>query len=269
MSSRHLAFIGAGNMAEALVKGIAGSGFCPPSAITVTDTRAERLDYFRSAFAVNATHDNLAAAKAADVIVLSVKPQVMSAVLAELKDANHKALYVSIAAGTTAATIERGLGGQSRVVRVMPNTPALVGAGASAVCAGSHATDDDVEVTCTLMSSVGLVVRVKEAEMDAVTALSGSGPAYVFHLMEAMLEAAKRMGLEAEAARTLAYATVAGAAKLAQESPDSPGTLRERVTSKGGTTAAALGVMGERGVFDATVDAILAACRRSQELSRG
>jgi pyrroline-5-carboxylate reductase len=268
MKTFELAFIGSGNMAEALVKGIVKSGAAAPDRITVTDTRPERLDFFRTAYAVKADASNRAAASRADVILLAVKPQVMTEVLAELKGSlKPTALVISIAAGTTTATIEKALGG-ARVVRVMPNMPALVGSGASAVCPGSTSTKDDVATTCKLMEAVGLVVQVNESDMDAVTALSGSGPAYAFFLLECMLEAAKRMGLDADAARKLACATIAGSAKVAAESTDSPIALRERVTSKGGTTAAAMDVMHQRGVYDAFVEALLAAQRRSQELSK-
>jgi pyrroline-5-carboxylate reductase len=149
----------------------------------------------------------------------------------------------------------------------MPNTPALVGAGASAVCAGRWSTAGDLEVAEALLGAVGLVVRVEERQMDAVTALSGSGPAYVFYLMEAMLAAAEKMGLDPELARRLTGATVEGAARLARESEAGAGELRERVTSKGGTTAAALEVLRGAGVGEAWVEAILAAERRSKELS--
>lgn len=262
-----LAFIGAGNMAEALVKGLLRTGAYQPGAICLSDPDEARREEFSSRYGVSVMTDNREAAAGADAVVLAVKPQVMTAVLEELQEDAGDRLYISIAAGLPTAAIEAGLGGSARVVRVMPNTPALVGAGAAAVCAGKLASEEDVALAESLMASVGMAVRVKEADMDAVTALSGSGPAYVFHLMEAMLSAGDRMGLDPDVALRLAAATVAGAGQLVQESGISPDALRERVTSKGGTTAAALHVLKEQGFFEAVVDAVLAAQVRSKELS--
>lgn len=268
MKIHKLVFIGAGNMAEALIKGLVGRGVVISTAITATDVRPERLEEMKQAFGIHATADNQAAVANADAIVLAVKPQQMADVLADLKSSLPKtALVISIAAGKRAAMFESALGDGTRVVRVMPNTPALVGAGASAIARGRWATEDDLAMAEELLGAVGLVVRTDESMMDAVTALSGSGPAYVFYLAEAMLEAAKRMGMDANVSKQLTAATIAGAAKLMAESNDPPSVLRERVTSKGGTTAAALGVMNDRKVFDAVVDALLAAAARSKELS--
>ncbi len=265
---KSIAFIGAGNMAEALVKGLV-SGGRNPSTITVTDTRPERLDFFRKEFGVNGSASNADAARGAGVIVLAVKPQVMAEVLPELKPAAVAALVVSIAAGIRADRIESALGGAVRVIRVMPNTPALVGAGVSAICRGRHATESDLEEAEQLLASVGSVVRVDEGQMDAVTAVSGSGPAYVFYVMENMLVAAAKAGLSDEVAKKLVYETVSGAAKLALSSDVGPSELRARVTSKGGTTAAAIGVLDTWKVNAAIVEAVTAARNRSHELSKG
>jgi pyrroline-5-carboxylate reductase len=255
-------------MAEALIKGLIGQGVLKASQITATDVRPEQLDKMNAAYGIHGTTDNKAAVVGADAIVLAVKPQQMNDVLADLKHALPKtALVISIAAGKKASLFEHALGDGTRVVRVMPNTPALVGAGASAIARGRWATDEDLATTEKLFAAVGIVVRVEESMMDAVTALSGSGPAYVFHLAEGMLEAAKRMGMEDDVAKKLAAATIAGAAKLMAESSEPPSVLRERVTSKGGTTAAALTLMGERKFYDTVVDALLAAEKRSKELS--
>lgn len=268
MTVHRLVFIGAGNMAEALIKGLVGRGVLKATQITATDVRAERLDEMKERFGINVSTSNPEAVASADAVVLAVKPQQMADVLAGMKDALPKtALVISIAAGKTCASFEAALGDGVRVVRVMPNTPALVGAGASAICRGRWATDEDLDVTDRLLSAVGLVVRTEEAMMDAVTALSGSGPAYVFYLAEAMLAAAGKLGMDASVAKQLAIATIGGAAKLMAGSDDPPSVLRERVTSKGGTTAAALGVLSERRVGDAVVDALLAAAARSKELS--
>lgn len=265
-----IVFVGAGNMAEALVRGLLAGAVCPASHLTVTDVRAEQLAHFRSTFGVSGTQDNAVAAAGADVLFLAVKPQQLPEVVKGL--APHLqpgALVISIAAGVKTATLEAGLGGAARVVRAMPNTPALVGAGVTAICPGRHATSDDVDRADLLLRSVGTVVRVAESDMDAVTAVSGSGPAYVFYFMEALLDGAQKLGLAPALARQLVYGTLTGAALLAEKSDVGPGTLRERVTSKGGTTAAALEVVRARAVAEAWVDALAAARQRSVELSKG
>ena len=269
-SGKRIVFIGAGNMGEALVKGLLANMVCTPDNVTVADVSEERLDYFRRTFGVQVERDNARAAAEAGVCILAVKPQVMGEVLASLRgQLPAYALVVSIMAGKRTTSIEDGLGERPRVVRVMPNTPALVGAGASAICAGRWASEGDLSLTESLFRSVGIVVRVKEEDMDAVTAVSGSGPAYIFLVMEAMREAAKQLKLDETAARALITATIEGSARLASATGETPKVLRERVTSKGGTTAAALDVLVARGFFDTLVDAIKAAHARSVELSKG
>lgn len=265
---KRVVFLGAGNMAEALVAGILNGGLCLPSEVTVSDVDAARRHLFASTLGVQAVADNAEAVRDADVIVLAVKPQVMAVVLAELRGKlPAAALVISIAAGITTRTIEAGLGGNVRVVRVMPNTPCLVRCGASAVAPGSRARETDLATAEQLMGSTGIVVRVAEKDMDAVTALSGSGPAYFFYFIEAMLTVAEEMHLDASTARRLAVATMEGAARLLAESEATPAELRGRVTSKGGTTAAAVAVLEERAVGPAIQDALLAAMHRSRELA--
>lgn len=267
--SERIVFIGAGNMAEALVRGLVGPGGRSPGTLVVTDPRAERCAFFWERFGVRGLSDNAAAVQGADVVVLAVKPQVMGEVLGGLTSALPvQARLVSIAAGIRCATIEAVFAHQPSVVRVMPNTPALVGQGVSALCPGRWAREADLVQAEALLRPVGTVVRVEESQMDAVTALSGSGPAYVFYLMESMLRAAAELGLAPAVARQLVYQTVAGAAALAADSTEAPEVLRARVTSKGGTTAAAIGLMDERGVCDALAAAVRAAHRRAGELSR-
>ena len=267
--SERVVFIGAGNMAEALVRGLVGPGGRPPASVAVTDPRPERRAYFGETFGVGGAADNAAAVAGADVVVLAVKPQVMPEVLAGLAPAlPHGATVLSIAAGIRCATIETALGGACAVVRSMPNTPALVGKGVTAIASGRWAREPQLAQAEALLRTVGEVVRVEEQLIDAVTAVSGSGPAYVFYLMEAMLEAAAGFGLAPDVARTLVHGTVAGAAALAAASAESPAELRARVTSKGGTTAAAVGVLDERAVRGALVEAVRAAQRRAAELSQ-
>ncbi|MFA7256885.1 MAG: pyrroline-5-carboxylate reductase [Kiritimatiellales bacterium] len=260
-------FIGAGNMAEAIVSGMAAANFCAPEKIILTDIRPERLAELEKEYGVSTSTDNNVV-KNAEIVVLAVKPQVMTDVLKGIAPVLRKeTLVISIAAGFSTEKIETLLGGKRRIVRVMPNTPALVGQGASAIAAGANADEADLEVTETILGCVGLTVRVEEKEIDAVTALSGSGPAYVFYLLEGMLAAADKMGLDKETARKLALKTVEGAARLMEDSGEAPDALRAKVTSKGGTTEAAIRSMDEAGVKEAVVQALLAAQQRSIELS--
>jgi len=268
LHSARVVFLGAGNMAEALVQGLTKGGLCRAERITITDIRPERLKYFGDTFGVMTSATNREAAANADLLVLAVKPQVMEEVLREITGGiPADCVVVSIAAGVPTGRIERHLGEGAKVVRAMPNTPALVGLGAAAICAGAHATAADLDLAAALLEAVGTVARVEEAMMDAVTALSGSGPAYVLYLVEGMTEGARRLGMAPELALRLAARTVEGAAGLMLQTRTPPDVLRERVTSKGGTTAAAIGVLEARLVKEAVADAVVAAARRSKELS--
>jgi pyrroline-5-carboxylate reductase len=268
LQNKSIAFIGAGNMGEALIRGLLSTKTVAASRIIAADVRAERLDFFGRTFGVRVASDNAEAVKPADIIVLAVKPQQMSDVLASLASvATGTKLFISIAAGVTTARIERELGGQARVIRVMPNTPALVGAGAAAVAKGAHATDEDVIAAEAILSAVGITAHVNEELLDAVTALSGSGPAYVFLVTEAMIKAGVAAGLDEGLARKLAVQTVLGAAKLMAESGEAPAGLRRKVTSPGGTTEAALKVLSERKLEEIFAEAIRAAEKRSRDLS--
>jgi pyrroline-5-carboxylate reductase len=260
-------FIGAGNMAEAIVSGMVAAEFCAPEKIIMTDVRPGRLADLAAEYGVGTSTDNRVIQNA-EIVLLAVKPQVMPDVLAELKLAlRPETLVISIAAGIRTETLEAGMGGRHRVVRVMPNTPALVGQGASALAAGTYADEADLEVAEAILQCVGITVRVDEDELDAVTALSGSGPAYVFYLLEAMLAAAAEAGLNEETARTLALQTVEGAARLMKDTGEEAAVLRAKVTSKGGTTEAAIRSLDASGVKAAVTKALHAAKERSQELS--
>jgi pyrroline-5-carboxylate reductase len=263
-----ITFIGAGNMAEAIVAGIVDQQVVAASDVCVTDISEVRLQHFVEKYGVNTSLDNPAAVAGADVVVLAVKPQIFPSVWPEIAGAlKSDALVVSIMAGIPAAKIA---GGQPiRVVRVMPNTPALVGEGAAGIASGELATESDLQFVEKLMGAVGMTVVVQEKKIDAVSALSGSGPAYVFYLLEGMLAAADQMGLEKGIARELALATIIGSAKLMQETGEDAEVLRQKVTSKGGSTAAATNTMDERGVKDAIVSALLAAQERGKELANG
>lgn len=255
-------------MAEAMVAGIIKNQVVAAGDVCVTDISEERLTRFLMEYDVSTSDDNAFAVAQADVVVLAVKPQVFPEVWPEIEAVlKPDTLVVSIMAGVPSAKIAGGK--PIRVVRVMPNTPSLVGEGATGIAAGEFATEEDLQAAEKLMGAGGVVVIVREEEMDAVTALSGSGPAYVFYLLESMLETADQMGLEKDIARELALATVIGAAKLMQETGEEASVLRKKVTSKGGTTVAAINAMEERGVKESIVAAMLAAQARSKELADG
>jgi len=268
LNNKTIAFIGAGNMGEALIRGLLAAKAVNSERIIATDIRKERLSHIAAKLNVKTVFDNAAAVANAGVVVLAVKPQHMSAALAALRSrAGECTLFISIAAGVPTARIESELGGKAHVVRVMPNTPSLVSAGVAALARGLYATEEDLVIAETILNAVGITVRVEERLMDAVTALSGSGPAYVFYVTEAMIKAGTTAGLDEELAKKLAIQTIHGAAKLLVESGESPESLRCKVTSPGGTTEAAIKVMTKRKLMEIFTEAIGAAEKRSRELS--
>lgn len=263
-----ITFIGAGNMAEAIVSGIVKKQVVAAADICVTDISEGRLTHFLMKYEVSTSDDNAYAVAQSDVVVLAVKPQIFPTVWPEIESVlKPDTLVISIMGGIPTEKIagDRPI----RVVRVMPNTPSLVGEGAAAIAAGQFATEADLKIAEKLMESVGITTIQKEGMIDAVSALSGSGPAYVFYLLEGLLAAAGQMGLEKGVSRELALATVIGAAKLMQETGEEPEALRKKVTSKGGSTLAATQLLDERGVKEAIVAALLAARARSGELANG
>jgi pyrroline-5-carboxylate reductase len=265
--SQRIAFIGAGNMASALIHGLVAAGTCKAARIIATDVRAEALIDLGAQHGIRTASDNAAAARDADVIVLSTKPQVLPAVLRELAPSvGASQLLISIAAGVPLAAIEHELAAGVRVVRAMPNTPALVQAGATAIASGAHATADDMQIAEAIFRSVGVVERVPEALMDAVTALSGSGPAYVFLLVEALTAAGVQVGLPRATAAALAAQTVYGAGKLLHESGEPPEALRAKVSSPGGTTVAGIERLEQLDLRGVIADAVQRATERGREL---
>lgn len=270
MEKTTIAFIGGGNMARSLIGGLVTGG-CEASRIWVSDPFPEALELLADKFSVHVTSDNAEAASRADVIVLAVKPQVMKDALVSMRDAVKKnsPLVISIAAGVTERMISDGLGGDVAVVRSMPNTPALLRCGATALYANDNVTEAQREKAESILRSVGIVRWVDEEEqLNAVTAVSGSGPAYFFLLMELLEKTGRDLGLPADTARLLSLQTAYGAARMALESAEEPARLRERVTSPGGTTAAALTKLGETGFAESFSAAVRAACERSGELSQ-
>ena len=259
-------FIGTGNMAEALIRGLIHAGVAQKEQILGSDPREERCSELSERYGVRIVPDNLEVAKQAEILVLSVKPQVMAKVLEQVgKQIHPHALVISIAAGIPLAAIEAKLP-QARVIRTMPNTPALVGAGATAIAAGGHATDDDIRAAKRIFDSVGTTVVLEEAQMDAVTGLSGSGPAYIFLIIEALSDAGVKMGLSRHNAQALAAQTVLGSAKLLIETKEHPGRLKDMVTSPGGTAIAGLHTLEAGGLRTTLMNAVEEATRRSREL---
>ncbi len=262
-----IAFLGAGNMAEALVKGMLRAGVAAPKEILLTDRRKDRLADLERRYGVRTTTDNLAATREARIVVLSVKPQAMNKVLDEVAPAlDGSKLVISIAAGVPLAAVERKLGHGVRIVRTMPNTPALVGAGATAISAGDHATPEDMEQAKALFDAVGKTVVVDEPILDAVTGLSGSGPAYVFLIIEALSDAGVKVGLSRYDAQALAAQTLLGSAKLLIDSGEHPGLLKDMVTSPGGTAIAGLHTLEAGGLRTTLINAVESATNRSREL---
>ncbi|TAG78876.1 MAG: pyrroline-5-carboxylate reductase [Betaproteobacteria bacterium] len=265
---KKICFVGGGNMASAIIVGL--RKVAPSLDVHVVEPFAEARERMAAIGAVVYEVPARAGTENADAIVLATKPQTLKDACAQLAPCLNGELIVSIAAGTRIASIASWLGGKTnRIVRTMPNTPALVGQGITGVFAPASLSQNDIDTAMQLMRACGDVIRVDdEAMIDAVTAVSGSGPAYVFHWIESMIAAAKNVGFNDADARKLVLATLKGATTLAESSDESPATLRERVTSKGGTTAAALAVISERGVQQALIDAVAAARDRGQELGK-
>jgi len=268
LKDRRIGFIGCGAMAQALAGGLLAAGVGAEN-LAGADPAAAQRQLFEDELGIRAYENNRALLEDRDVIVVCVKPGMVSRILADLagEEALSRPLWISLAAGISLASYAELLPAQTRVVRSMPNTPALVRAGATAICPNAHASDDDLEVAEALFAAVGTTWTTRdEAQIDAVTGLSGSGPAYVFLILEALGDAGVRQGLPREAAYQLAFQTVLGAAKLAIESGEHPGVLKDRVTSPGGTTIAGLEQLEAGGVRAAIYDAVAAATKRSREL---
>jgi pyrroline-5-carboxylate reductase len=262
-----LGVIGCGKMGRALVGGIIEAGLCRSPEVTVYDSSAAASASMAAELGVVVATDNAAVVAASEVVLLCTKPQGFAGMLAELGESRDR-LLISIAAGIRLAAIESGSGDRHRVIRVMPNTPALVGRGASAYALGSSATPDDAALAESILGAVGYVCRVAEDDLDAVTAMSGSGPAYFFFMLEAMIAEGIAQGLTPAIARDLAVHTAAGAAELVLGTGEDPATLRENVTSPNGTTFAALQYFRSKD-FEAIVGgAVAAAADRSRELGK-
>ncbi|ORU93927.1 MAG: pyrroline-5-carboxylate reductase [Cycloclasticus sp. symbiont of Poecilosclerida sp. N] len=269
MNTQHIGFIGGGNMAGSLIGGLVSSGY-PANKITVADLDAEKLAHLSDTFGVNVEQDASVLALDVDILVLAVKPQHMQVATEAVRQAvqQKKPVVVSIAAGIRIEVLRRWVGGDLPIVRCMPNTPALVKTAATGLFANEQVSENQKDQVESLLGAVGVTVWVNaESELDVVTALSGSGPAYFFMMMEALEAAAVNAGLDPQTAQLLTQETALGAAKMALASSESTAVLRQRVTSPGGTTERALGVMNERGLANIFQEALLAAKDRSIELS--
>jgi pyrroline-5-carboxylate reductase len=262
-----IGFLGGGQMAEALIKGIVQAGLFAAEQIVAVDLAEERRQLLATQYSVDVTEDSAVLSDCA-IVVLAVKPQVLPGLLQNKRaHFNKKQLVISIAAGVSLGVLESNLAGCGcRLVRVMPNTPALIMEGAAALCAGTMVKDDDLKIAKAIFDAVGKSVVLSEAEIDAVTGLSGSGPAYVFSFIEALIDAGVKVGLNRGIAETLALQTVLGSVKLAIETRKHPADLRGMVTSPGGTTIAGLHEMERAGFQGIIMDAVEAAAKRSHEL---
>lgn len=261
-----IGFIGGGNMAEALIRGLVASG-ADAAQITVAELMPQRRQFLEKTYGVVTTDAGAEVVTAHSTIILAVKPQVVDQVLQTISRAfNDDKCLISILAGVSTTTIEAILGGNCRVVRVMPNTPALIGAGAAGLCAGAHATANDLQHACSLFECVGVAEVVTENLLDAVTGLSGSGPAYVFLMIEALADGGVLEGLPRQTALMLAAKTVAGAAQMVLDGEEHPAVLKDRVCSPAGTTIAAVNALEQGGVRAALIEAVHSSAKRSREL---
>jgi pyrroline-5-carboxylate reductase len=260
-----LGFLGAGRMATALARGWLGAGLLRPEGCRASDPSPQARRAFRDETGVQAGEDNRAVVAASDVLVLAVKPQSMAGLLAEIRPHLRSQLVVSVAAGVTLRQLAEGLGPNCRLVRVIPNTPCLVGASASAYSPGDTATADDAALVDRLLNAVGRAYAVPESLLDAVTGLSGSGPAFVYVLIEALADGGVRVGLPRDVAAALAAQTVFGAAKMVLDTGQHPAALKDAVASPGGTTIAGLHALERGGARAALMDAVEAAARRATE----
>ena len=269
LSNKRIAVIGAGHMGRALIGGLVRGKLTAAKNIVATRRSPEALQALRKLWSVSVSSDNVKAVAGADVVILAVKPQVSKAVLAEIASvASKDQLFISVMAGITTETISKRLGTPCPVVRAMPNTPCLVDAGATAICAGAHAGDKDLALAEAIFKSVGLCVTVAEPAMDAVTGLSGSGPVYLYMVIEAMIDGGVKMGLPRPVAAKLAAQTVFGAAKLVIETGKHPAILKDEVTTPGGTAINAIHTLEAKGLRSVLIDAIVTATQRSQELNK-
>ncbi|MCD6152510.1 MAG: pyrroline-5-carboxylate reductase [Syntrophobacterales bacterium] len=267
LKGKRVSIIGGGNMGEVIASGVISSNLVSIETLVISDSAEERLIYLKKKYQVRTMRNNTEAAQYADIVILAVKPQNIEKVLEEITDSVDKTkLIVSIAAGISTKVIEGYLKKGIHVIRAMPNIPALISEGATALAAGDKATDDDLELVRQIFDSIGITVIVKEELMDAVTGLSGSGPAYVFIIIEALSDAGVKMGLTRNTALRLAAQTVVGAARLCLKGDKHPAQLKDMVTSAGGTTIAGVKALEDGRLRGTLMSAVEVATIRSKEL---
>lgn len=268
MQKKKIGFVGAGNMGEALIRGLLVAKVFSPKSVLISDPRKKRSADLVKKYGVKKAAGNRELVAGSDIVVLSVKPQKVNAVLREVNAVlDRSRLVISVAAGVSLFQIESRLRAPARLVRAMPNTPALVGEGATAVCFGHMATAADKKLVARIFGAVGRAVELEETLMDAVTGLSGSGPAYVFSMIQGLADGGVREGLPRETALELAAQTVLGAARLVLETGTHPHLLRDQVASPGGTTIQGIGVLQETGFEGMVMEAVRAATEKSRQLS--
>jgi len=262
-------FIGAGAMAEALLTGIVKKDLLLPDNLLVSDVNRDRLVHLQNSLGISYTDNNIDLVKRSDIIFLAVKPAIVSKVLREIAvSVKQDSLIVSIAAGITIENIEKSFAESIPVIRVMPNTPSLVGAGASAIALGQFATESQGEAVSELMEAVGQVVKLPEELIDSVTGLSGSGPAYMYMVLEALIDGGVKMGLPRQHARTLAAQTMLGAAKMVLETGEHPAKLKDMVTTPGGTTIHGIYALEKGNLRGTLIDGVEAATKRAREMAK-
>jgi len=268
LNEKKIAFIGAGNMGDALISGLLGSESSVPDNIICTDVRQSKLDEIKSKYKVRTAGSNREAVGEADIIIYAVKPQILASVLIETAPKlDMSKLVISIAAGVPLAAMETCVQKDLRLIRVMPNIAAAVKEAATAIAAGEHATQEDVNLTMEIFNSIGKCIFLKENYlMDAITGLSGSGPAYIFLIVDALADAGVKVGLSRQDSLFLAAQTAMGAAKLLIETQEHPGQLKDKVTSPGGTAIAGLATLESGGLRTTLINAVEAATNRSKEL---
>jgi len=269
MLNKKMLLIGGGNMGRSLLRGILKAKLTEPRNMTVVDVHTGRLEELRAEFGVQVTDDPLPAVGDSEIIILAVKPTTLSDLVAQIRDlVRSDQLIISIIAGIEASRIRDGLGKNNPVVRCMPNIAATVDCAASAISSCPPCTPEHMKVAAAIFAAVGEVVRVDERLMDAVTGLSGSGPAYIYMVIEALCDGGVKMGLPRDIAMKLATQTVLGAAQLVKETGEHPATLKDRVTTPGGTTIAAVHELEERGLRAMLISAVVTATEQSRELNR-
>jgi pyrroline-5-carboxylate reductase len=265
--ARTIGFLGAGNMAEAIIRGLLEGTGAAPDRIWASVPKQERADMLGQRYGIRVTTDNTELVANVQILVLAVKPQIMDRVLLEVgKKVAKDALVISIAAGISTEAIETRLSPGTHVIRAMPNTPALVRSGATALSPGAHATDEDLAAARFIFDAVGISLVLDESQLDAVTGLSGSGPAYVFLILEAFADAGVKVGLSRRDAQQLAAQTMMGASKMLLETNEHPGRLKDMVTSPGGTAIVGLHTLEQGGLRTTLINAVESATRRAQEL---